>query len=337
MPRLKTASSAARCGIVLSAGDGKRLQEFVRQRRGDDLPKQYINFVGTRSMLQHTWHRAERSIPAQHLVVVVAKQHLRFREVRRQLVTNPLARMVIQPANKETLPGILLPLLFIHKRDPDAIVAVLPSDHFVLEEARFMSHVDQAFGMVESDPSRLVLLGLEPNAPDPEYGYIIPGARIRPSQSVSARQVETFLEKPPLSAAKQIIAKGALWNTMVMVFACKTFLSLVQQAAPILYRSFCPIREAIGTPFEQQAIERVYRRLPSINFSKDLLETLPLEFRRSLVVLPVRGVTWSDWGTHERLSLTLRHLAKAKPVQPRHSSMVCQRAQPALVNAFPSR
>ena len=314
-----SSSVGRRAGIVLSAGDGRRLQDFVRQRHGYDLPKQYINFVGTRSMLEHTWHRAERLIPAHRLVAVVAKQHLRFREVRRQLSSKSPLQTVVQPANRETLPGILLPLLFIHKRHPDAIVAIFPSDHFVLEEARFMSHVDRAFRMVESDTSRLVLLGLEPNEPDPEYGYVVPGARIDASGSGSARQVELFVEKPPVEAAKQIISSGALWNTMVMVFTCETLLSVVKRAAPDLYRSFRPIREAIGTAFEQRVIERVYRTLPSSNFSKNILETLPVEFRRSLVVLPVRGVTWSDWGTHERLSSMLRKLSVANHVQLRHS------------------
>jgi len=304
-------STWRRCGIVLSAGDGRRLQEFVRQRRGDDLPKQYINFIGTRSMLEHTWHRAERSVPAHSLVVVVAKQHLRFREVRRQLSRKSPMQIVVQPANKETLPGILLPLLFIHKRNPDAIVAIFPSDHFILEEARFMSHVDRAFRMVESDASRWVLLGLEPNGPDPEYGYIVPGGDIDASRSNTGRQVEMFVEKPSTEGAEKLISTGALWNTMVMVFACKTLLSAVQHAAPDLYRSFEPLQDAIGSVFEQPVIERIYRTLPAVNFSKGLLETLPFTFRRSLVVLPVRGVTWSDWGTHERLSSMLTQLNAA--------------------------
>jgi mannose-1-phosphate guanylyltransferase len=292
---------------VLSAGDGTRLREFVRQRAGDCLPKQYINFVGSRSMLEHTWDRAERLIPAERLFIVVAKQHLGFREVHRQLVSKPPQSLVIQPANKETAPGILLPLLHIYKRHPDAMVAVFPSDHFVLEEDRFMRYVDDAFRVVESDVSRLVLLGLEPDGPDPEYGYIVPGRKIDASPD-SARQVEMFVEKPSIEGAKKIIATGALWNTMVMVFACRTLLSVIQRAAPEIYRSVEPIRNAIGTADEQQVIEQVYQKLPSLNFSKGILEALPLEYRRALLVLPVRGVTWSDWGTSARLSTMLDQL-----------------------------
>jgi len=316
---LKTPSnspgSAVRCGIVLSAGNGTRLREFVRQRRGDCLPKQYINFVGTRSMLEHTWDRAESLIPAQRLFVVVAKEHLKFHEVHRQLALKPPQSLVIQPANKETAPGILLPLLHVYSRYPEATVAVFPSDHFVLEEDLFMRHVDHAFRVVESDASRLVLLGLEPHGPDPEYGYIVPGEQIDASRSDSARQVEMFVEKPAINAAKKIITSGALWNTMVMVFACKTLLSVIQRAAPELYRCFEPIQNAIGTADEQQVIERVYRKLPSLNFSKGILEALSFEHRQALLVLPVRGVTWSDWGTSGRLSSMLDQLGARDYVQ----------------------
>jgi mannose-1-phosphate guanylyltransferase len=321
-----SAGSAVRCGIVLSAGDGRRTQEVVRQRRGDDLPKQYINFVGSRSMLEHTWDRAESLIPAQRLFVVIAKKHLKFREVHRQLALRPPQSLVVQPANKETAPGILLPLLHIYKHHPDATVAMFPSDHFVLEEDRFMDHVDHAFRVVESDPSRLVLLGLEPDGPDPEYGYIVPGRKIDASRSDSARQVEMFVEKPSVEGAKKIIARGALWNTMVMVFACKTLLSVIERAAPELYRSFEPIQNAIGSAHEQQVIEQVYQKLPSLNFSKGVLEELPFEHRRALLVLPVRGVTWSDWGTSERLTSTLTQLglqddAQRQPVASEGSSL----------------
>ncbi len=119
-------------------------------------------------MLEHTWDRATTLMPAEQLFMVVAKQHLRFPEVHRQLKLKPPQSLVIQPANRETAPGILLPLLHIYNCYPEATVAVFPSDHFVLEEDRSMRHVDDAFRVVESDPSRYVLLGLEPHEPDPE-------------------------------------------------------------------------------------------------------------------------------------------------------------------------
>jgi len=309
-------SSADRWGIILSGGNGTRLRDLVYRKRADYLPKQYLNFIGKRSMLEHTLHRAENLIPAQKLLIVIAKEHLQFDEVRRQIASRPRECIIIQPQNKDTGAGILLPLMHLHKRDPAAVVTVFPSDHFILEEDLFMRHVERAFRIVESDGARIVLLGTEPNEPDPEYGYIVYDGRIEDPDLDGGRTVEMFVEKPSADAAKTIMRKGALWNTLVLVVTCKTLLQAIKRATPELYRSFEPIQDAIGTPDEQRVIERVYQKLPSLNFSKGVLETLSYENRQNLRVLPVRGVTWKDWGTSDRLSKTLRQLGAPDLVTP---------------------
>ena len=131
-------------GLVLAAGDGTRLQSYIQKIRGENLPKQYVNFIGRCSMLEHTVDRAEKLIPQQQIVTVVSKHHLRFAAVQRQLARQLPTNIILQPENKETLPGILLPLMHVYKRCPKGIVALFPSDHFILEEDRFMYHVAQA-------------------------------------------------------------------------------------------------------------------------------------------------------------------------------------------------
>ena len=289
------------------------MREFVYQTRGDELPKQYINFIGKRSMLEHTWQRAEKLIAAQKLLTVIAKEHLQFSEVRRQIAWRPRQTLVIQPQNKDTAPGLLLPLICLYKQYPDATVVVFPSDHFIREEELFMEHVERAFRIVESNGSRIVLLGVEPNEPDPEYGYIVPGEKIDDLGLDGGRKVEMFVEKPSAEAAKKIIRREALWNTLVLVVRCKTLLQAIQRVTPELYHSFQPILEAIGTAGEQRVIEQVYHKLPSLNFSKGVLEVLSLAHRQALVVLPVQGVTWSDWGISDRL---LRRLGESGYAQP---------------------
>ena len=130
-----------RCGIILAGGEGERLRPFIRQLRGGLLPKQYVNFIGTRSMLEHTFHRTEKLIPPERLFTVVSRNHLSYPEVRQQLSSRPLDTVVVQPVNRETGPGILLPLMHIYKRFPESTVAVFPSDHFIVEEELFMAHV----------------------------------------------------------------------------------------------------------------------------------------------------------------------------------------------------
>jgi mannose-1-phosphate guanylyltransferase len=102
-------------GLVLAGGEGRRLQSYVQQLRGEELPKQYVNFIGRRSMLEHTFHRVEQLIPAGRILTVVSRPHLAHAEVRRQLAARPRETLIVQPVNKETAPGILLPLMFIYK------------------------------------------------------------------------------------------------------------------------------------------------------------------------------------------------------------------------------
>jgi mannose-1-phosphate guanylyltransferase len=189
-----------------------------------------------------------------------------------------------------------------------------------------MQHVERAFRIVESDPSRIVLLGMEPNEPDPEYGYILSGANDSPDFDGS-RTVEMFVEKPSADSANMMMRKGGLWNTLVLVVTCQTLLQAIERAIPDLYRSFEPIQNAIGTPHEQQVIERVYQKLPSHNFSKGVLEILSFENRQNLRVLPVQGVTWKDWGTSDRLSKTLRQMGAPDWAPP----------EPAVLETRPAR
>jgi mannose-1-phosphate guanylyltransferase len=299
-----------RCGIVLSAGHGTRVSDFIYRLRADALPKQYVNFIGKRSMLEHTFHRAEKLIPAEQLYAVIAKEHLRFGEVRRQIGSRPPETVVIQPENKDTAPGILLPLICLHRRYPDAAVALFPSDHFILEEDSFMRYVGRAFRIVAQDGSRIVLLGVEPHSPVTEYGYIVPGDEIKEPGGAPSRTVELFVEKPGPEAAKKIIRSGALWNTRVMVVKAKTLMGVFERATPKLYRSFQRIMEALGTGNEERVVEQVYQESSPINFSTSVLECLPLEYRRALLVLPMRGVTWSDWGSADRLIADLQKFGR---------------------------
>ncbi len=295
--------SSSRCGIVLAAGDGQRLQSFIQRLRGDTLPKQFVSFVGTRSMLEHTFHRAEKLIPPERIFTVVNRYHVLHQEVRQQLLSRAPGTVVIQPANKETGPGLLLPLMHVYKRYPESAMVVFPSDHFIVEEDLFLDHVELAFSAVERSPSSLVLRGIQPREPEPEYGYIVPGREAHPGLC----EVLQFVEKPAPDAAVKLIQQGGLWNTMVIVFKVKPLLDLVRRAAPEMHRLFEQVSRAIGTTEETDAVNQVYRRLNAVNFSKGLLENFAADSTSGLMVLAIRGVRWSDWGSEQRIMSALQN------------------------------
>ncbi len=289
------------CGIVLAAGEGTRLRRYIRHLRGKCLPKQYVNFVGKRSMLEHTFARAERLVPRDHLFTVISRDHLDFPEVRRQLAARPAGTVIVQPANRDTGPGLLLPLIRLCRRYPGSIVAVFPSDHYVLEEDLFMHYVRQGCRTVGREPRRLVLLGVEPSAPEPEYGYILPGDEQNLLAWPGIRRVCRFVEKPRESTALDLIRAGGLWNTFVMAFSADALLDLARRYAPALFRSFEPIWRTVGEAEERLLVEEIYREIAPLNFSRDFLEIVALQEPSRLFVLPVRGVTWSDWGSEQRV------------------------------------
>ncbi len=303
-----------RCGIILAAGDGKRIQSFIHRWRGDRLPKQYVNFIGRRSMLEHTFSRAERLIDPRRIFTVVGRDHLSHPEARRQLSAREPYTVIVQPENKETAPGLLLPLAHLYRRYPDSAVAIFPSDHFIVEEELFMAHVDLACRLVERYAEYFVLLGIEPQEPETDYGYILPGNELKRLAPLAVRPVVSFREKPDIDGARAMLAAGGLWSTMVMVCKAKTLVGLVRGLSPRLHAFFERIRKAIGTSSEREAIAEAYRSIQPVNFSTGLLESFALEHASCLLVLPVRGVTWSDWGSERRLIDSLKKIGRVNRV-----------------------
>jgi mannose-1-phosphate guanylyltransferase len=290
-----------RCAIILAAGEGVRLRSFVQRLRGDTLPKQYVKFFGGMSMLQATFKRTERLIPPERIFTVVNQRHFEFAEVTQQLVAQPKMHFVIQPSNRDTAIGLLLPLAHLLEHCPDATVAVFPSDHYISDDHLFMAHVDAGFDIVEEDSAKIILLGISPCAAEPEYGYIVPDEDPDGTLPCGARVVRRFVEKPSPGFAQEIVSRGGLWNTLVMVFKARNFLSYVREINDQLFGCFWRIHAALGTGREISAIKNVYESALPTNLSRAFLEELPQRCPSQLLVLPVRGVRWCDCGSEERI------------------------------------
>jgi mannose-1-phosphate guanylyltransferase len=300
MESAKTGMS--RCGIVLAGGDGRRLEAFVRRLRGDALPKQYVDFSGNGSLLEQTFRRAERLIPARRLFTVVSRNHFAYPEVWRQLADRPGGRVVAQPENKDTAPGLLLPLARVSREYGDATVVVFPSDHAIGDDAAFMAHVELACEAVEARPSRMVLLGVSPTAPEADYGYVVPGE----AGSDRLRVVTRFVEKPGATRAAELIERGALWNSFVMVFRADTLWEYVESLTPSLAAAFRRLAFTPSPKAERAEIDDVYRRIQPVNFSSAFLRRLPGLTRPALMVLDMGAVGWTDCGVEARLSEAIR-------------------------------
>ncbi len=295
---------------MLAGGEGKRLRPFIYLLRRDLLPKQYVNFIGRRSMLEHTINRAEKIVASRNVFTIISKNHLGFANVRRQIADRDPETVIVQPQNKETAPGILFALMRIVKRRSNSIITILPSDHFVLEEDELVKYLKLAGRWVKRDPARLALIGVEPDRDESEYGYILPGRRIKRSGN-PVFQISSFIENPDDQTAQKLAHHGALWNTMMMVAKTDALLELTRRLLPAVFDAFQSVYDAIGTPDEETVVEEVYEKLLPINFSKEILEPAARDPFSKLMTIPVRNVLWSDWGSESRIMEVLRKTGNA--------------------------
>ncbi len=290
--------------IILAGGEGERIKPFIMRWLKRHKPKQYCAFVGTRSMLQHTLARADRLSTRERQLTVIRRTHLH--DARLQLAERPFKTVIRQPQNCDTGAGVFLPLTYVRKNDPEATVVVYPSDHFVYPEDKFVEVVTSAVQAAETFHDKLVLLGVSPDRPEPEYGWIIPGENLGSVGGRKVNRVQAFTEKPGQIKAEAAKASGGLWNTLIFAVKAETLWKLGTHCFPEMMRLFEQLSAAIGTPREDAILEAIYRIMPVRNFSSGLLAHVV----EQVAVIELDGVLWSDWGRPERIAETIRRMDK---------------------------
>jgi mannose-1-phosphate guanylyltransferase len=225
----------------------------------------------------------------------------------------PIGKLLLQPTNCDTAAGIFLPLAYLRARDPHAIVVILPSDHFIYPEHPFLETVRQAMVIVEAMPERVLLLGVQPDRVETEYGWIQRGPQLNGSPNYPVHAVSSFLEKPRAAQADVALRAGGLWNTLVITATVESLWQAGCTCFPDMMPLFERLVSAWDTPDERSLLEAAYRTMPVYNFSSDLLERLP----DRMAVMELAGVLWSDWGKPERIAETIRRIGKT-PAFPLH-------------------
>src|SRR5262249_47360187 len=154
---------------------------------------------------------------------------------------------VVQPSNQGTLAGIVYPAMRIEHLAGDVPVVVMPSDHDIAEDRAFMTYVESALDVVRALPDHLVLLGIEAEAPETEYGWVEPLRVPLPVNGPPVFAIRRFWEKPSPTLARVLFERRCLWNSFVMIGWTKTFLDCVRQTAPEVLVAFAPLRRALAT------------------------------------------------------------------------------------------
>ena len=305
-----------RWAVVLAAGSGKRLQTITGRSDGASVPKQYCSMHGGPSLLRLALARAFTVVPFDRVLCVVSEEHELW--WRRELAELPLENIIVQPLDRGTAVGTLLPVSVALDRDPTARLVFLPADHYVAGEQILSNHIARALRELEEDINRVVLLGLEPDEPDPELGYI----QLLANSDETLGTVTRFVEKPSVRRAKTLIGAGALWNSFVFAAKAETLMQLFRRRIPRAVGAFQSAADSGN--LTTSVLAKIYEQLDSADLSGDVFAGS----EGSLAVLRVPSCGWTDLGTPERVARALeseaiRAAARAlKPsVRPTHVNL----------------
>lgn len=315
--------SHALWSIILAGGDGGRIRPFIERWLGSPKPKQYCTFVGSRSMLHHTLDRADRLGAPHQKVTVVSQNHQGY--ASEALAGQQAGHVILEPDYCGTGPGIFLPLTYVRAWAPSATVVIFPSDHFVFPEDLFLEAVQRATCASHILQDRLLLFGVPPTYPEMDYGWVNVGGVLGWSRGSCVRQVDSFIDQPGHLDALNAMAKGALWNTSVIVAKVEILWKLGWQYLPVMMERFERLGKFIGSTHEGRVLHQLYQKMPALDFSRELLQRVP----ERMGMIALEDVLWSDWERPDHILDTLNILGK-DPVFPQDIVTTASSSLPSL-------
>lgn len=274
--------------VILAGGCGTRFWPVSRRLK----PKQFLNIIGSKTLLQQTISRIlARVIPANIYVVTGAVYQ---KEAERQTASFKIPRrnVLAEPEGKNTAPAVCWAALRIQRIHPDAVMAVLPSDHLIQKKKAFLKVLDQAVRLADGD--HLVTLGIPPTRPETGYGYL----KTRPVKRENVLRVEKFIEKPNLVKAKQFLKinrrggfqiRPYFWNSGMFVWKVSAILREFHKYLP-------SIPQLLAGTADQSHVKKVWGRMPNISVDYGILEKAC-----NVAAVPADGIGWSDLGSWEAL------------------------------------
>jgi mannose-1-phosphate guanylyltransferase len=257
--------------VILAGGAGTRFWPLSRESR----PKPLLRFGDRKTPLESTLARARRFASPERIWMVCTQQHARV---------------------MRAVSGLRVAAQWLSRDDPEAILAVLPTDHKIPDARAFAGAIRRAAAAAASE-GVLVTLGVKPTRPETGYGYIRVGAPAGAAYP-GLRRVARFVEKPDRARARRYVTDGRyLWNAGIFVWTARAILEEIESHAPAVHRALAPLRRAgKGRRAWAEAMEAAYRRAPSLP-----IDTAVLESSRRVWCLPA-DFQWSDVGTWKSLA-----------------------------------
>jgi mannose-1-phosphate guanylyltransferase len=275
--------------VIMAGGGGTRLWPVSRK----DRPKQLLPLLGEKTLLESTVARLAGTFPPERTMIVTVQEQ--YEEIRRQAPEIPAENYLIEPAPRGTASVIGLAAVVLRQRDPEAIMAVLPSDHFIRDRDLFKYVLREAIDV--ADKGYLVTLGITPVSPSTAYGYIQQGEPLGGHAKYPVYHVKRFREKPDEQSAQQFLGSGEhSWNSGMFIWRADVIMSEIGKQMPKLHAVLDHVASVWGTSEQAQVMNTVWPELQSQTIDYGVMEHAD-----RVVVLPAGGLGWSDVGAWNSL------------------------------------
>jgi mannose-1-phosphate guanylyltransferase len=270
--------------LIMAGGSGTRLWPLSRQAR----PKQALRLVGDRTMFQHSVERlAPLFSPDRTFIVTAAEQ---VGALLRQVPQLPGGNFIVEPVQRGTASAIGLAAIYLRRRDPDATMAVLTSDHYIADREAFQRVLRAACQVAQQ--GCLVTLGIRPTFASTGYGYIERGEPLAEADGLTAYRVEAFREKPDAATAEEFMANGRhTWNSGMFIWRVDRILAEMKRQMPRFYDQLMQLDAAMGTDRESLVLSYVWPRVAAQTIDYGIMEGAD-----DVAVIPAE-MGWSDIGS----------------------------------------
>jgi len=291
--------------LIMAGGSGTRFWPESRVQR----PKQLLNMLGTRTMLQATFDRLGDLVPAER--TLVATTAALADPIAEQLPELDRASILAEPCKRDTAPCIGLAAGAVLQRDPQAILAVMPSDHVIAPPEKFREAIRHAAALVAERPGRIVTFGIRPTYPAETFGYI---ERAEPlAAGPDLYRVARFHEKPAATVAQEYLAAGTFyWNSGIFVFSARTILDALRTRQPELAAHLDAIATARGRADYPKILDRQFTAIRPIS-----IDYAVMEHAEDLVVIEA-PFAWDDLGSWQALARLRGADAEGNTVAAKH-------------------
>lgn len=274
---------------VLAGGSGTRLWPLSRVHR----PKQLLALTNERSLLQNTVARIRLLVPPERILILTEGSHAD--ELREQVPEIPPENILVEPARRGTAGALALGAALIQKRDPDAVMASVHSDHFISNDAEFASTLGASMEAARS-LGLLMTMGIQPSGPSTQLGYIEAAEQTASVGDRPVHRVARFVEKPDRKRAEEYLASGRFfWNPGLFAWRVDVLLDEFKRLQPGIHQAIVGLADALGTRSQDQVLEERYPLVPVETIDVGILE------RSDRIGMIPASFGWADIGSWAEL------------------------------------